>query len=60
MLQYNTRRRETRVNTLNQYTNTQLFEELISRGLEEHDNEGQVVIYTGIYNPEESNEEQNA
>ena len=48
------------MNTLNQYTNTQLFEELISRGLEEHDNEGQVVIYTGIYNSEESNEEQNA
>jgi len=57
MLQYNTRRRETRMSTLNQYTNKQLFEELLSRGLEDYDNEGQAVIYTGIYNPEESNEE---
>jgi hypothetical protein len=60
MLQYNTRRRETRMSTLNQYTNKQLFEELLSRGLEDYDNEGQAVIYTGIYNLEENNEKQNA
>ncbi len=46
--------------TLNQYTNKQLFEELLSRGLEDYDNEGQAVIYTGIYNLEENNEKQNA
>lgn len=42
------------MSNLNEYTDEQLFKELVNRGLEEYDNEGQAVIYTGIYNLEEA------